>query len=80
MMGFLKGTIQDILRLEANNEMQLKLFIEAAFAVHYDLKSHTGSAFTLGKGSISSNSTKQKVNSRSLIEAELVGLDDKIAK
>eukprot|EP00957_Ditylum_brightwellii_P178040 13561452-Ditylum_brightwellii.AAC.1 len=60
--------------------MQLKWFIDAAFAVHYDLKSHTGSAFTLGKGSISSDSTKQKVNSRSSTEAELVGLDDKIAK
>eukprot|EP00957_Ditylum_brightwellii_P073337 5573548-Ditylum_brightwellii.AAC.1 len=24
LMGFLKGTIQDILRLEAGNEMQLK--------------------------------------------------------
>lgn len=35
---------------------------------------------TLGKGCISGSSTKQKVNSRSTTEAELVCVDDKIAK
>ena len=44
------------------------------------MKSHTGAVFTLGKGSISSSSTKKKVNSRSTTESELIGVDDKISK
>jgi hypothetical protein len=54
--------------------------VDAAFAVHQDFKSHTGATMTLGKGAIQSSSTKQKVNSRSSTEAELVAMDDVIAK
>jgi len=48
--------------------------------VHPDLKIHNGMVFTLGKGAIISDSTKQKSNSRSSTEAELNGVDDKICK
>jgi hypothetical protein len=80
VMGFLKGTIPDVLTLEADDTNTLTWYIDAAFAVHADMKSHTGAVFTMGKGAISSGSNKQKVNSRSSTEAELIGIDDKIAK
>ena len=44
------------------------------------MKSHSGMTFTLGKGSLISSSTKQKVNSRSSTEVELNAVDDKISK
>ena len=44
------------------------------------MKSHTGSTFTLGKGSIWNKSTKHKVNARSSTKAELISIDDKISK
>ena len=44
------------------------------------MKSYTGAIFTLRKGVIFSDSIKQKVNFRSTIESELVGVDNKIAK
>ena len=50
------------------------------FVVYCDMKSHPGSTFTLGKGSISSSSTTEKINSRSSTEGELIGIDDKISK
>ena len=80
MMGFLKGTITDVLTLEADDIQTMIWYIDAAFAVHPDMKSHTGMIFTLGKGAIISSSTKQKVNSRSSTEAELNATDDKISK
>ena len=46
------------------------------FAVHPDCKSHTGACLTLGHGSISSISAKQKINTKSSTEAELVAVDD----
>jgi hypothetical protein len=80
ILSFLKGTIDDVLTLEADDTQTLKWYIDAAFAVHTDMKSQTGAIFTLGKGAVSSSSTKQKVNSRSSTESELNGLDDKVSK
>jgi hypothetical protein len=50
--------------------------IDAAFAVHPDFRSHTGGVMTYGRGAVQSISRKQKLNTRSSIEAELVGADD----
>ena len=50
--------------------------VDAAFAVHEDMRSHTGACLTMGKGAMLSLSTKQKINTRSSTEAELVGVDD----
>jgi hypothetical protein len=80
VMSFMKGTIDDVLTLEADDTNTLTWYIDVAFAVHGDMKSHTGAVFTMGKGSIISSSTKQKVNSRSSTESEMIGVDDKIAK
>ena len=79
-MGYLLHSRDDILTLEADDKQNLYWYIDASFAVHPDMKSHTGAIFTLGKGSIVSSSTKQKVNSRSTTEAELIAVDDKVSK
>ena len=78
--GFLKGTMTDILTLSADDTQNLTWYIDAAFAVHKDMKSQTGAIFTLGSGSIISESTKQKNNSCSSTEAELNGFDEQISK
>ena len=41
-----------------------------------DMKSHTGAVLTLGQGALLSFSSKQKINTKSSTEAELVGVDD----
>ena len=79
-MGYLLHTWDNLFTLEANSKQNLYWYIDASFAVHPDMKSHTGAIFTLGKGSIISSSTKQKVNSRSTTESELIGIDDKVSK
>ena len=48
------------------------MHINVAYAVHSDMKRHTGVTLTWGKGSLISESTKQKVNARSSTEAELI--------
>ena len=50
--------------------------VDAAFAVHNDMRSHTGACTSLGKGSVMSWSMKQKITTKSSTEAELVGVDD----
>jgi hypothetical protein len=65
VLTFLKTTKEEVLTLEADDTQTLTWYVDAAFAVHHDMRSHTGSTFSLGKGMIVSDSTKQKVNSRS---------------
>ena len=48
----------------------------AAHQVYGDCKGHTGGSFTMGKGSIFTVSCKQKINTRSSTEAELVAVYD----
>jgi hypothetical protein len=76
MMSYLFYTKQDILTLEADKELVIRWYVDAAFAVHPDMKSHTGYAMTFGKGAIVSSSRKQAINTRSSTEAELVAADD----
>ena len=58
----------------------IRWLIDASFAVHPDYKSHTGAVMKLGRGAIMSVSSKQKLNTRSSTEAELVAVDDVITK
>jgi hypothetical protein len=52
--------------------------VDASFAVHPDFKSQTGAtmSFEVGEGTVQSVSWKQKLNTRSSTESELVGVDD----
>ena len=56
-----------------------KTFIDVAYGVHMDMKSHTGGAMTFGTGVISSKSLKQKLNVKSSTEGEVVGMSDYVA-
>jgi hypothetical protein len=80
MMNFLKKTINDVLRLESDGLKIVKWFIDGSFACHGDFRGHTGGGMTLGKGSIQNVSAKQKVNTRSSTETELIGFDDVVPK
>jgi len=75
-MSFLKTTKDDVLTLSADSTSTIHWHWDASFAVHPDYKSHTGGTMTMGKGSIFSMSRKQKLNTRSSTEAELVAVDD----
>ena len=66
MLGFLKSTIEDVLTLKDDNSQTLTWYIYASFAVYPDMKYSLGAVFTLGKEAMSSDSTEQKFNSRSI--------------
>ena len=76
VMRYLRGSINLPLVLEADDVQVVKWWIDASFAVHPDMRSHTGGTMTLGKGAVYGTSTRQKLNTRSSTEAELVGVND----
>ena len=82
MMQFLKHTQAEVWSIGAEdiNGINAQWHLDAAFAVHPNYKSHTGANLTFSRGSINSVSAKQKTNTQSSTEAELVMNDDIIAK
>ena len=78
MLKYQQDTAELELILEAGegDVLSLHWYPDAAFAVHPDMKSHTGAILTLGKGAANTISSKQKLNTRSSTEAELVAADD----
>ena len=67
------------LTIEATYLDQNHWFIDGAFAVHADMKSHTGAYMTFGKGMLDGLSRSQKINTTSSTEAEVVALHDSMA-
>ena len=76
VLQYLKGTRSMPLNLEIDNLQYTKWQVDASHGVHEDCKGHTGAAMTLGKGAKISFSRKQKSNSRSSTETEVIGVDD----
>ena len=76
VMKYLRGTVDMPLTLETDDIHVVKWWVDASYAVHQDMKSHTGGTMSLGKGGIYSTSTRQKLVTKSSTEAELVGVSD----
>ena len=76
LLLYIKNTINLRLTLSASDMNIIKWWVDAAYGVREDCKSQTGSTMTLGRGTIMSKSTKQKLNTKSSTEAELVGASD----
>ena len=76
VLKYLKGTRSLPLRLTVDDLTMATWNIDASHAVHWDCKGQTGAGMTLGKGAITSFSRKQKINTKSSTESEIVGVDD----
>ena len=75
-LRYLHLTSNMVLTLESEGKGIFYWRADGAFAVHDDMRSHTGACGTMGKGSFYSSSTRQKLNTKSSTEAELVAADD----
>jgi hypothetical protein len=62
--------------LSANGSGILKWWVEASFAVHPNMRGQSGGGLSLGRVFPIMSSTKQKINTRSSTETEIVGADD----
>jgi hypothetical protein len=64
------------LTLETALPMIIHWWIDSAYSVHSDCKSHTSGTMSLGKGCPINMSRKQRINTWSSTEEELVGVND----
>ena len=71
-----KNTINDIRVIGATSLTDVFTWIDAAYAVHSDMRSHTGGIMFMGVGTVHGKSGVQKLSTRSSTEAELVGVSE----
>ena len=76
LLEYINGTIDLALVLGATNLGTLHTWVDASYATHPDMRSHTGGLLSFGTGTIMCRSSKQKLNTKSSTEAELVGASD----
>ena len=76
VLEYLNGSIEDTRFVGADDLQKMKTWVDAAYAVHADMRSHTGGAVSFGTGVHCSKCNKQRINVKSSTEAELVGASD----
>ena len=76
VIKYIQGTIGLPLILSIDKSGNIKWYVDASFAVHKDMRSHTGGFMTMRTGGAYVQSRKQKLKTNISAEADLVGLDD----
>jgi hypothetical protein len=62
--------------LSANGSNILKWWVDASLAVHPNMRGHSGGGLSLGRGFPVVSSIKQKLNTRSSTETEILGAEN----
>jgi hypothetical protein len=78
VLGYLKHTKSRTLLLRTPGTLAITAYVDAAYALHGDSKSHTGVVIYIGRTLVYVASRKQKCMCKSPTEAELVALTDNL--
>ena len=76
VLEFLNGTVYDVLTLGAESLEELLNFVDVSFANHHDMRSHTRGGASFGRKMFMCMSRKQRMNTGSTTESEVVGVSD----
>ena len=75
-LRFLNCTIRDERIIGIDDITKIHTYSDASYAVHNNMRSHTGDLMIPGGGVVHSRSPKQKLDSKSSIESEIIGVSD----
>ena len=76
LLQYIHGTLDMKRKLSIKNFSEMLIYIDASHAPNDDAKGQTGGCISMGTGILHGNSTKQKLNTKSSTETELVGASD----
>ena len=77
VVKYLNATKELSMRINRDGDTShVNVFVDASFAVHKNMRSHTGAIVTVGKNAVFYKCSKQKLNAKSSTEAELIALSD----
>ena len=72
MIAYIRDTINLPLTLGMTNTNEIRWWVDASFGTRFSMRSQTGATLSFGIGSLYSMSRKQKLNTTSSTEAEIV--------
>ena len=78
ILAYIKGTIDDKRIIGASSLNEILMFVDAAYAIYDDMRGQTGGCMSMGWGVFHGRSSKQRINTKSLTETELVGVGEYI--
>ena len=73
ILTYLNGTLDLPRIIGADNLDSLYAWIDASYATHDDMRGHTGGLMSFGRGTVHHKCSKQKLNTKSSTESEIVG-------
>ena len=76
VIQYLKQTIDDVRIIGCENLQNLYTWVDAAYGVWSNMRSQTGGCMSMGVGMVHCKSSKQKLNTKSSTESEIVGMSD----
>jgi hypothetical protein len=76
LLLYIRAMIYMSLILRADSLNIIKWWVDASYAIRGDFRGHADETMSLGQGSFIGMSKKQKFNTKSSTECELVGVDD----
>ena len=72
----MKGTIDELQIIGATSLTEIMTFIDSAYAVHENMRSHTGGITSFGIGAVHARSKMSNINVKSATESELVAASE----
>jgi len=76
LLSYLRSTIDLPRVIGATNLDVLHTWVDASYAIHDDMRGHTGGVMSMGVGCVHHKSSKQKLNTKSSTESEVIGASD----
>ena len=76
IIKYVRGKKEMPLILGANGTGMLKWYVDGSYGFHPNMRGHSEGGLTTGRGFPVTSPKKQKLNTRSSTESEVVGVDD----
>ena len=76
VLSYLQGTNRMKRTIGIDGMQYIQTWIDASYAIHRDMRGHSGAVISMGKGTVIHNCAKQKLNTKSSTESEIVGVSD----
>ena len=76
VLQYANGTQDDVRVIGAKSLSDIFTFVDASYRVYDDMKGVTGGCMSMGTGMFHARSSKQKINTKSSTETELVGVSE----
>jgi hypothetical protein len=76
VLSYLNGTLGLVLSISCKDMDELTWYVDGSYAIHDDMKGQSGAVLLVGDNVVLTRSSKQKVNTRSSTEAEIIAIDD----